>query len=85
MDPQAFMSMAAGPAAAVAVANGLKRQCLIPRHAPASLRLQVERLHKFGSTDAEAQQVAAKALARHRIMGDGSNPPHSVSLFRGEP
>jgi hypothetical protein len=45
----------------------------------------VERLHKFGSTDAEAQQVAAKALARHRIMGDGSNPPHSVSLFRGEP
>jgi hypothetical protein len=32
-----------------------------------------------------AEQAAAEALAVHRIIGDGSNPPHSVRLFRRLP
>ena len=37
----------------------------------------------LGITDGEADAVVAEALAAHRIIGDGSNPPHSVALFRG--
>jgi hypothetical protein len=32
-----------------------------------------------------AEQAVAEALAAHRILGDGGNPPHSVRLFRGLP
>ena len=44
VETQAAMSMAASTT--VAVANGLKRKCVMSRHAPASRRLQEARLHK---------------------------------------
>ena len=44
VETQAAMSMAASTT--VAVANGLKRKCVMSRHAPASRRLQRGRLHK---------------------------------------
>src|SRR4029077_13270120 len=45
VEPQAVMSMAASTAAAAA--NGLKRKCVMHRHAPTSRRLQEARLHKL--------------------------------------
>jgi hypothetical protein len=36
----------------------------------------------MGITDEQADQVA-EALAQRRIIGDGSNPPHSVAQFLG--
>ena len=47
VETQAVMSMPVSMAAEVA--NGLKRMCVIPSHAPASLRLQEARLHKLDS------------------------------------
>jgi hypothetical protein len=32
-----------------------------------------------------AEEAVAEALVAHRIIGDGSNPPHSVRLSRGLP
>ena len=37
----------------------------------------------LGISDAEAEQAAAQALERHRILTDGGSPPHSVSLIWG--
>ena len=37
----------------------------------------------MGITDEQADQAVAEALAQRRIIGDGSNPPHSVTLFLG--
>jgi hypothetical protein len=37
----------------------------------------------MGITDEQADQAVAEALAQRRIIGDGSNPPHSVALFLG--
>jgi hypothetical protein len=34
-------------------------------------------------TGEQADAVVAEALAHRRVIGDGSNPPHSVALFRG--
>ena len=37
----------------------------------------------MGITDEQADQAVAEALAQRRIIGDGSLPPHSVTLFLG--
>ena len=37
----------------------------------------------MGVTDEQADQAVAEALAQRSIIGDGSNPPHSVALFLG--
>jgi hypothetical protein len=37
----------------------------------------------MGIADEQADQPVAGALAQRRIIGDGSNPPHSVALFLG--
>ena len=83
VETQAVMSMAVSMAAAVA--NGLKRKCVIPLHAPASRRRQQARPHKFGisASPTRRPRKRALALARHRIQTDGSEPPHSVSLIWG--
>jgi hypothetical protein len=36
--------------------------------------------HRLGIDADAAEQAVAEALAAHRIIGDGSNPPHSVRL-----
>ena len=33
----------------------------------------------------EELTVVAEALERNRVIGDGTDPPHSVALFRGLP
>jgi hypothetical protein len=37
----------------------------------------------LGINAEEAQRAVALALARNRILTDGSEPPHSVALNRG--
>lgn len=37
----------------------------------------------IGITDEQAEAVVAEALERSRIIGDGSNPPHSIAVFHG--
>jgi hypothetical protein len=37
----------------------------------------------LGLTDEQAQEAVALVLERHRILTDGSEPPHSMALDRG--
>jgi hypothetical protein len=83
VETQAVMSMAASTAAAAAI--GLKRKRVMPRHAPASRRLQEARLHKLDNAGLLILQMRCELdTCRRPLPGAEIESLRATSLiFRG--